>query len=232
MSEKAVVLLSAGLDSFVNFALAIKHGLETKLAITINYGQVAAEKEVDFSKKIANHYGVKHLVIDINNVMSGISFGLNNNKTIPSFENTHLNDYDYCLKTAKAVWVPNRNSLMLAIAATHAEFLDCKYVITGYNFEEAQTFPDNSLQFMEAISKAFSYSTANKVIVKSFTIDMNKQQILKEGKRLSIPFEYLWSCYNNNDMMCGRCESCQRLIRALSTYPELIKKVNIVTGSK
>ena len=52
--------------------------------------------------------------------------------------------------------------------------------------------------------------------VEAPTIAMDKIQIVKEGIRLDIPWESVWSCYRDGKLMCGRCESCFRLNRAVT----------------
>ncbi|HWU44751.1 MAG TPA: 7-cyano-7-deazaguanine synthase, partial [Bdellovibrio sp.] len=63
--RKVVALLSAGLDSTVNLYEARKHHHEVVLALTFNYGQRAAVKEIEHSEKIAKHLGIPHKVLDV-----------------------------------------------------------------------------------------------------------------------------------------------------------------------
>ena len=117
-------------------------------------------------------------------------------------------------KSAAQVWVPNRNGVFLNIAAAIAESLGIAEIVTGFNVEEAATFPDNSDAFVEATNRCFQYSTQNKVRVKSYTQDLNKAQIVRVGLERDVPFNVVWSCYESGTTMCSRCESCQRSIRA------------------
>ena len=52
MSEKSVVLLSSGLDSTVNFWLEAQKG-RAVLALTFDYGQRAAPREIERARAIA-----------------------------------------------------------------------------------------------------------------------------------------------------------------------------------
>jgi 7-cyano-7-deazaguanine synthase len=89
----------------------------------------------------------------------------------------------------------------------------------GFNKEEAGSFPDNSLEFVNQSNNALSFSTLNKVRVLSFSIDMNKTQILENLTPLLLKYNLLsnivWSCYNSYDKMCGKCQSCLRLKNAI-----------------
>jgi 7-cyano-7-deazaguanine synthase len=65
--------------------------------------------------------------------------------------------------------------------------------------------------------------------VKSYTINMTKKEIVRFGININAPFEYIWSCYRGGSKMCGKCESCQRLKRALkmNNFYDEFCKVNI-----
>jgi 7-cyano-7-deazaguanine synthase len=115
------------------------------------------------------------------------------------------------------VWVPNRNGVFINLAAAFAESLEASLIITGFNAEEAATFPDNSPQYVEAINEALSFSTQNQVQVFSPTQNLNKTEIVNLGLQLALPWELVWSCYKEGDSagrMCGECESCRRFMRA------------------
>lgn len=210
-----VILLSAGLDSTVNLAECIKRKEDT-LAITFDYGQKSAKREIEFSKKICKYYKIKHLIQEIPYLKKiSKSSLLKENIKIPFIKKEDLKNKDKLLKTRDKVWVPNRNALFINIAAGLAESLGIKYIVVGFNKEEAETFPDNSKNFLKAINKTLFYSTLNKVKVKSYTLSLNKKEILKKGIKLNIPFQYLWVCYSGGELPCGKCESCIRFKNAI-----------------
>lgn len=214
MIEKAVVLLSAGLDSSVNFLAALREH-EVSLALTFNYGQKAAEKEIEKSKKLAKLKSIPHRVIDLPWLKDLGTSGLTHNKgVIPMGRQVSIDNAKVSGVSAKAVWIPNRNGVFLNIAASFAESLKAKYIIPGFNAEEAATFPDNSFDFIRATRKSLSFSTANQVEVKCYTISMTKPDIAKLGMDLQLPFADIWPCYQNLEQWCGQCESCQRAKRA------------------
>lgn len=211
----SIVLLSAGLDSTVNLAECIKRK-ETPLAITFDYGQKSAKKEIEFSKKICKYYKIKHLIFEIPYFKKICrSSLLKENVKIPLISKEDLKNKDKLLKTRNKVWIPNRNALFVNIAGVIAESLGIKYIVGGFNKEEAEIFPDNSENFLKAINKTLFYSTLNQVKVKGYTLSLNKSEILKRGFKLNIPFQYLWVCYNGGELLCGRCESCIRFKNAI-----------------
>ncbi len=211
---KCVILLSAGLDSTVNFYAALKDS-DVQLAITFNYGQRAVEKEIERSKKLCELNKVKHLVVEIPWLKDlGQSSLTKPNGLIPMGKNIAIDNRKVSEKTAKNVWVPNRNGIFLNIAAGFAESIQADTIVPGFNAEEAMSFPDNSFDFIRATRKTLLYSTANQVDVQCYTISMSKVNIVELGKKLIVPFELTWPCYLNGAKWCGDCESCQRAKRA------------------
>lgn len=217
-AKKVVVLLSAGLDSTVNAYEAIKHHHEVVLALTFNYGQRAAKKEIEAAAKIAAHLKIPHKVVDLPWFKDfNKSSLLVEDQEVPTGAQVSIDNLERSEETAKSVWVPNRNGIFLNIAAAYAEALGAHAVIPGFNAEEAVTFPDNSKEFMEQATRSMKYSTSNHVTVGCYTIHMKKPDIVRLGQGLKIPWELIWPCYFSGDKWCGQCESCQRSKRAFAS---------------
>lgn len=217
-TKKVILLLSAGLDSTVNAFEAIKHRHEVLLALTFNYGQRAADKEIESAKKISQYLNFKHKVIELPwfkdfNKSSLVSA----DQTVPTGKDVEIDNQQKSEETAKAVWVPNRNGIFINIAAAYAEALGAHTVIPGFNVEEAATFPDNSKEFMSESTKALWYSTANHVTVGCYTAHLKKPDIVRLGQGLKIPWDLIWPCYFSGDQWCGQCESCLRSKRAFAS---------------
>jgi 7-cyano-7-deazaguanine synthase len=213
--SSAIVLLSAGLDSTVNLYRAVKDH-KIALALTIDYGQKAARKEIDRAKKISEHLQIQHQVIELPWLKNITHTSLVNlNAKIPTKSQVSIDDIKVSNETARAVWVPNRNGVFLNIAASFAESLKAEFVIVGFNKEEATTFPDNSKKFMTSIDESFGFSTMSQVKVLSYTVDMNKTEIVKLANELNVNLDLVWPCYFSGEKFCGECESCQRFYRAV-----------------
>lgn len=209
--SSAIILLSGGLDSVVSLAV-LKNKYSKILALTFNYGQKSFIQEKRASEKIANYYSLEHRIIDLD-WLSGISSSaLNTPEEVP---NVLKSDLDNLSDFSNTVWVPNRNGLFINIAACYADSYNYDTIIIGANKEESATFKDNSTEFISAINLSLLNSTCSKVQVDAPLINMSKQEIVRLGIELDIPFEYVFSCYNGNNNHCGKCESCQRLTRAL-----------------
>lgn len=212
-----IAILSGGLDSTVALALYLEEDDVIDLALTFDYGQKANVKEIYAAQRIAESYNIPHQVIALPFLQEQTHSALvNRSVDVPLLGVEELDDLGRVCQSAHHVWVPNRNGLFMNIAAVFAENLgEPSVLITGFNQEEAVTFPDNSIEFIDAMNRCLSYSTQEKVTVVSPTSSLTKEEIVKEGLRLKVPFEHIWSCYENKGKVCGQCESCQRLKRAL-----------------
>lgn len=224
---KSIVLLSGGLDSLVSLAWAKKES-EVVLALTFDYGQKAAQKEISAAKQIALAYNVPHEIIKLPWLAQITNTSLVSKKAdIPFFtERDIVNRIEITQESAKAVWVPNRNAVFVNIAGSFAESLPADMIVAGFNSEEAATFPDNSLQFVNTQNNLFRLSTMSKPKVLSYVQTYNKRGIVNVAVKLNVPFNLIYSCYRGEtDKMCGRCESCVRVKRAFKDTGnyELIK---------
>jgi 7-cyano-7-deazaguanine synthase len=212
--KKSVVLLSGGMDSTVNLYQA-KQSSQVVLALTFDYGQKAGQKEIEATKKMTKDLGIAHRILSLEFIRE---FGGSSLTTaameIPSGKQVSIDDMSVSQKTARSVWVPNRNGIFLNVAAGFAESLRADWIIPGFNKEEATTFPDNSKEYLETATKSLSYSTHNQVQVKCFTTDLDKIAIVKLGQQLKVNWKNIWPCYKNLEKWCGQCESCQRSWRA------------------
>ncbi len=213
---KSIVLLSGGLDSTV----ALKKSVDTSdvvLCLTFDYGQRAAARETAAAARMSARYNVEHKLIELPWLKEITKTALVCiDEEIPELSTDELDGAGGKTKeSAKIVWVPNRNGVFINIAASFCEALGAELIITGFNMEEAATFPDNSPEFIEAINSSLGYSTLNRVKLLSPTSSLNKEEIVRLGMEIGAPLELLWSCYEGGEKMCGACESCMRLKRAL-----------------
>ena len=213
---KAISILSGGMDSTVATALALRD-MSVVLALTFDYGQRAAAREITAARNFCAQHGIPHQVMTLPWLKNWTQTSLvNRQQEIPHTSASELDqNFSNDLERAKKVWVPNRNGVFLSIAAAAAESLGAEYLITGFNEEEAATFPDNSQNYLEAMNHAFSFSTLNQVKLISPTIRLNKAEIARTAKQLNIDLSQLWSCYEGGAKPCGLCESCVRQARAL-----------------
>ena len=205
--SKAIILLSGGLDSVVALGYT-KNTYGIELALTFDYGQKSVNQEISASKKVCEFYNIKHKVIKLDWLKDITTTALVADKAIPaSGFGTE--------KSAKLVWVPNRNGLFLNIAASFADSFGYDYIIFGANKDEGATFSDNTEEFRSEISKVFELSTLYHPKVIAPLINYSKNDIVKIAMENSIPLEFVRSCYREGEKHCGVCESCNHLKQAL-----------------
>jgi 7-cyano-7-deazaguanine synthase len=214
--SRAVALLSGGLDSVVAASLARERG-EIVLAITFDYGQKAAPREAAAARAVARALGARWRRVALpwlrELVPAAVSRG---GRSLPRPRPRELDDRALSEARARAVWVPNRNGVFVNVAASYAEGLGADALVAGFNSEEAISFPDNSAEYLRRATAALELSTLSGVRVVSPTAGLVKCEIVREGLRLGSPLERVWSCYEGGRSMCGSCEGCMRLLRALA----------------
>jgi 7-cyano-7-deazaguanine synthase len=212
--KRSVVLLSSGLDSSVNLYEARLRS-EVVAAVTFDYGQRAAAREIENARRQCDHLGIRHIVVPLPFFKEFTETSLvNRAHEVPTKGEVGIDDAKKSAASAVRVWVPNRNGIMLNIAAGYAEGLKADWIIPGFNIEEAATFPDNTDEFLKATTHAFKFSTANHIEAICFTTALDKTAIVRRGTELGVRFDLIWPCYFGNETLCGQCESCQRYERA------------------
>ncbi len=211
-NKNTIILLSGGLDSLVSLAM-LNEEYHIKTALFFNYGQKPLKKELAACKKICQYYGI-HLEVIKLDWYEKIS------------ESSALNKNSNSKNTA-SYWMPNRNGLFVNIAAAYADAKNCQYIAIGANKEEANTFSDNSIDFINNANNLFVTSTQNSVKIIAPLINLDKNEIIKKAIKLNTPLNLLWSCYNNNKKHCGKCPSCMFLKTALekNNKQDIIKQL-------
>ena len=215
---RSIVLVSGGLDSIVSLACAVRER-DVRAVMFFDYGQRARESERVSAMSAANYYGLPFQDVDVRWLESLSPPGMQ------SSTRAHAGEKPESLTSLDDVWIPNRNGVFVNIAAAFAEHERCDTIVTGFNREEAEEFPDNSGEFVERANRALELSTRNHVRVESFTIDLDKPAILRRGLELKAPLSIVWSCYRSGERMCGYCASCRRLRVALSSLPSADRPV-------
>ena len=214
---KTVALLSGGLDSTVATAAAQRDS-EIVLALTLDYRQRARAKEIDASRRIARRLGIRHRVVRLDFLGEVTTSALvNRSDGLPFLSADLLDQAEATSESMRGVWVPNRNGLFVAIAASFAEGLEADRIVAGFNREEAASFPDNSMDFVARTNAALSLSTLSGVRLAAPTIELDKQEIVQLGYELGAPLNEIWSCYEGGTRHCRGCESCLRLLRAIES---------------
>ena len=206
-TELAVVLVSGGMDSCVAAAMANEH---YRLAcLHVNYGQRTEARELRAFHELAEHFQAeKRLVVSIEHLkVIGGSALTDTRIPVPELRTPHS-----ALRTSSipSTYVPFRNAHLLAIAVSWSEVIGANRIYIGAVEEDSSGYPDCREVFYQAFNKVIETGTRPDTRAEIITplIHMNKSAIVKKGVELGAPFHLTWSCYQNNESACGRCESC------------------------
>ena len=198
---KALVLFSGGLDSSVCLGLAVKkYGPDEVLALSIYYGQ-KHKKEMEASERVADHYGVKRITLDLGEIFK------DSNCTLLEGAEEGIPHEEYAEQLKKTngkpvnTYVPYRNGLFLSSAASIALSHGCSEIYYGAHADDAagNAYPDTSIEFNKAISEAIYIGSGNELRIVAPFIDKTKAQVVKMGTEIGVLFELTWSCYEGHD---------------------------------
>lgn len=224
-SKKAVVLLSGGLDSST-LAYFVKNMNYEVYAVSFDYGQ-RHRRELDAAEKIGKLVDVKdHKFIKIDLRSIGGS-ALTSDIDIPNKKNVEeiLDSKDIPI-----TYVPARNTIFLSIAIAYAEVIDADVVFYGANCIDYSGYPDCRPEFIDAFNNLVKLGTKKGVEGRTIRIEApflfyTKKDIVKTALNLGVPIEMTWSCYDDGDKPCGRCDSCILRENAIKeVYAEIRKK--------
>ena len=206
--EKAVILLSGGLDSTTCIALANEQKFEL-YALTVNYGQ-KHNFEIEASKHIAKEYKVEqHTIIQVDLAQFGGSALTDNKIKVPKKRNLSES------QSIPVTYVPARNTILLSLAIAWAETLEAYNIFIGVNSLDYSGYPDCRPEYISSFEKTANLATKAGVSGSSFKIhtpliDMTKSEIIKVGLDLGVDYSLTSSCYDPDQEgnPCGLCDAC------------------------
>ena len=210
-SNSAIVLVSGGMDSCVTAAIA-KSENDKVAFLHISYGQRTEKRERKAFNEIGDFYGIENrLDISIEHLakIGGSSL------TDKQMEVTEANLESKEIPTS---YVPFRNANMLSIATSWAEVLGANSIYIGAVAEDSSGYPDCRPEFYEAFERTIETGTKPDTFIKIKTpiIHLSKAEIVKKGLELNAPLHLSWSCYRNEDLACGTCDSCALRLRGFA----------------
>jgi len=208
-NQIAVVLASGGMDSCVCAAIADQR---YRLALLhVNYGQRTEERELRAFRSLADHYHAKHsLVVSIEHLkVIGGSALTDTTLNVPEpdeISSTERHPADRIPIT----YVPFRNAHLLSIATSWAEVIGASAIYIGAVEEDGSGYPDCREVFYHAFNAVIEAGTKpeTRIEIQTPLIHLSKSEIVTLGRSLQAPFQLTWSCYQNSERACGRCESC------------------------
>ena len=201
---KAVCIISGGMDSTLCGYIAKYEDKKDIVALHFNYGQRTQERELKAFQDIAKSL----------NAINSYSIDLDFFTTIGGSALTDKRievPKDGIGDDIPITYVPFRNGIFLSIATAIAEREGADSIYIGVVEEDSSGYPDCRERFIDAFEKAANLGTKPSTNFKIVTplIDLKKEDIVQKALALNVPLELTWSCYEREDVACGKCDSCR-----------------------
>lgn len=215
---EAVVLLSGGMDSCVCAAMAIQaHGAEHVALLHAGYGQRTQQRERQAFESIADFYRVQQrLVVQLDHFRAiGGSALTDESIAVPGHQ--HISDSPGTGEIP-VTYVPFRNAHFLSIAVSWAEVMGAHSIYIGAVAEDSSGYPDCRPEYYRVFQELIRVGTRPETHIEIATpvISLKKSEIIRKGIELGAPLHLTWSCYQSEDVPCGRCDSCLLRMRAFA----------------
>ena len=207
--ERAVVLLSGGLDSTTVAAIALSRGYDV-FGLSFHYGQ-RHSVELDAARRVAESLGVtEHLVMEIDLRKIGGS-ALTDQINVPKGRSD-----ESMAGEIPVTYVPARNTIFLSYALAWAEVLNAPDIFIGVNAVDYSGYPDCRPEYIAAFEQMANLATKATVTgrwrihIRTPIIFMSKAEIIKTGLELGVDYKLTHSCYDPapDGGACGLCDSC------------------------
>ena len=209
MVKRAVIALSGGMDSCVTTAIA-KLEYNALYALHANYGQRTLKRELQAFNDVADYFGIKEkLTVDFTHLTQIGGSSLTD-------KNIDVSKADLSNNDIPTSYVPFRNSNILSACTSWAEVINAEAIFIGAVYEDSSGYPDCRPDFYKTFEKVIEIGTKPSTKIKIITpvIYLSKDEIVKKGIELKVPFHLTWSCYTNEEIACGVCDSCALRLRA------------------
>ncbi|MDA7571983.1 7-cyano-7-deazaguanine synthase QueC [Porticoccaceae bacterium] len=205
MSDKAVVLVSGGLDSSTVLALALQQGYRC-YTLSFDYGQ-RHRSELEAAKRVSELMKVEeHKIVRLDLGTIGGSALTDTTIDVPEQETAGI----------PVTYVPARNTVFLSIALGWAEVLEADTIFLGVNAVDYSGYPDCRPEYIFSFEAMANLATragveGNKLSIQAPLIDMTKGEIISAGASLGVDYSQTVSCYQASieGLACGKCDSCR-----------------------
>jgi 7-cyano-7-deazaguanine synthase len=204
--EKAVVLLSGGLDSTVLCAQLLFEDIQVH-ALVVDYGQ-RHRQEIDAARAVILELGIPSSMVKID---PDLFFGAHSSQTNPGVA---VPEGHYAAENMKLTIVPNRNMLLLSMAAARAISVGADTVAYAAHAGDHAVYPDCRPEFYESCDETIQLATGDAVSMYAPFIEITKTDIAQRGAQLKAPMHLTYSCYKGRSLHCGKCGTCVERIEA------------------
>src|ERR1041385_877410 len=207
--QLAICLVSGGMDSCVTAAIAREENDELAF-LHVSYGQRTEKREREAFEALADHYDVKsRLVISLEH-RARIGGSSLTDHAIP------VTAANLSAAGIPSSYVPFRNAHLLSAAVSWGEVIKANAIYIGAVAEDSSGYPDCRPEFYEAFQTVLDVGTKpeTNIEIRTPVIAMRKSEIVQTGLALGAPLRLTWSCYQESELACGKCDSCALRLRA------------------
>lgn len=209
--EKAVVLLSGGMDSCVTTAIANEtHALALLHA---SYGQRTENRERQAFEEIAEFYGAREKLVVRLDALREIGGSALTDRRIAVPEDSRASREEI-----PVTYVPFRNAHFLSVAVSWAEVIGATAIFIGAVAEDSSGYPDCRPEYYRVFNELVREGVRpeTRIEIRTPVIHLRKSEIVRRGVELKAPLGHTWSCYQAEEEACGVCDSCRLRLRAFA----------------
>jgi len=205
----SLAIVSGGMDSVTLLHYLVKREKKHPAVLSFIYGQ-KHNKEIAYASYQAKLLNCQqHQIIDLSHLA-------------PAFASSALVSREIAVPDIDTVqgdpqpltYVPNRNMIFLAIAAAFAETLGVNEVCYGAQAHDLYGYWDTTPQFLEKINALLSLNRKNSININAPLVNLSKSEVLRLGLELEVDYSKTWSCYEGNELACGKCPTCAERLAA------------------
>jgi 7-cyano-7-deazaguanine synthase len=209
VSEKAVILVSGGMDSATAVYEAMDRGYEP-LFLHTSYGQRTEDEERECAEALAEAVGAEEFLHVETGHLAQIGASSLTDETI------EVTDADVESDEIPTSYVPFRNANLLSMATSYAEAQEASAIFVGAHSEDFAGYPDCRPAFFDAFQRVVDVGTKpeTEITLEAPFVEWSKTDIAERGLELGVPYELTWSCYRAEAPACGTCDSCAFRLQA------------------
>ncbi|EMA09809.1 7-cyano-7-deazaguanine synthase [Haloarcula marismortui] len=182
---ESVLLLSGGIDS-----TALAYSQRPDLAITVDYGQICAEAEIQAATQVCAELNIEHTVIEVDCSELGVG-SLSNDEQIDVGSTPE--------------WWPFRNQLIITLSAMRSVQKGGEELILG-TVKTDQQHADGKKEFYAMMDSLLSFQEGN-LNVSAPAIDLTTRELIEETETPLSILGWTHSCLESNTP-CGECSGC------------------------
>ena len=209
-----VAIFSGGLDSTVMLHELLAAGDEVA-ALSVDYGQ-RHRVELEYAERTARRLGIEWQIADLSRIANLLAGSSQTSQDVP------VPHGHYAEESMKQTVVPNRNMIMLAVAAGWAIGRKADRLAYGAHTGDHTIYPDCRPEFVAAMKQSLGLADWRKLDLYSPFLGLSKADIVTRGVKLGVDFAATWSCYEGGRRHCGLCGTCyeRREAFALAGVPD------------